>query len=94
MHEVTLLHKNIRVTGRVQGVGFRFACKKLAISLGIKGFVKNQYDGSVYIEAEGTKLQMHHFLDWCSKGPQYASIENVSITDDCVKGFGYFEITF
>ena len=43
----------ITVKGRVQGVGFRFSTVREAEELGIKGFVENRMDGSVYIEAEG-----------------------------------------
>ena len=92
--EIQIFHKNIRVFGRVQGVGFRFACRKTAVSYGIKGFVKNLYDGSVYIEAEGTKAQMNYFIDWCSKGPQYAGIDEVRVTEGNFKNFSHFDITF
>jgi acylphosphatase len=94
MNTVNIVHKNIHVKGRVQGVGFRFACKKMAISLGIKGFVKNNYDGSVYIEAEGNELQVFHFIEWCQKGPQYANIEEVFVKEGDLKDFSHFEITF
>jgi len=46
-------HVNITVKGRVQGVGFRYSAMEAAEELGIKGFVRNMPDGSVYIEAEG-----------------------------------------
>jgi acylphosphatase len=94
MPEINTIHKNIRVIGRVQGVGFRYSCKRMAISLGIKGFVKNLYDGSVYIEAEGSEVQLHHLIEWCNKGPLNAYIEEVLITEADLKGFAYFEINF
>ncbi len=43
----------LRVTGRVQGVGFRYYAQKKALELGVNGYVRNRPDGSVYIEAEG-----------------------------------------
>jgi acylphosphatase len=46
-------HFNIRISGRVQGVFFRASTKAKAEELGISGFVQNEPDGSVYIEAEG-----------------------------------------
>jgi acylphosphatase len=94
MNNIQIVHKRIKIIGRVQGVGFRFACRKMAISLGIKGFVKNLYDGSVYIEAEGTELQISHFIEWCNVGPPYAEIEEVTINDNKLKGFSHFDITF
>jgi acylphosphatase len=93
MPDIRKIHKNIRVTGRVQGVGFRFACRNMAHSLGIKGFVKNLYDGSVYIEAEGTEVQLQHFLHWCQEGPAYANVNEVFTDAGEVKGFKFFDIT-
>ena len=92
MPNIRKIHKNITVIGRVQGVGFRFACRNMANSLGIKGFVKNLYDGNVYIEAEGTELQLRHFIDWCYKGPSYANVSDLIESEDTVKGFKYFDI--
>ena len=43
----------LKISGRVQNVGFRYHTRKKAQEMGISGFVKNQVDGSVYIEAEG-----------------------------------------
>ncbi len=92
MPDIRKIHKNITIIGRVQGVGFRYACKNMANSLGIKGSVKNLYDGSVYIEAEGTELQLRHFIEWCSNGPSYANVTDVKVIDDEVKEFRYFDI--
>lgn len=92
MPDIRKIHKNIIVIGRVQGVGFRFACRNMANSLGVKGFVKNLYDGNVYIEAEGTKVQLQHFIDWCYKGPTYANVSEIKESEDSVKEFKFFDI--
>jgi len=68
----------IHVNGYVQGVGFRWRTVREAAALGIKGFVRNMPDGSVYIEAEGTRKQLRYFVDWCKKGPGYVE----SVTTD------------
>lgn len=68
----------INVKGRVQGVGFRYSAVREAKRRGITGFVKNQYDGSVYIEAEGTSEQLLDFVMWCQKGPGFVK----SVTAD------------
>lgn len=68
----------IHVNGYVQGVGFRWRTVREAASIGIKGFVRNMPDGSVYIEAEGTRKQLGYFVDWCKKGPGYVE----SVTTD------------
>ena len=45
----------IIVFGTVQGVGFRYTTKAIADNMGIKGIVRNQSDGTVYIEAQGNR---------------------------------------
>ena len=73
--EEKLLYR-IHVMGYVQGVGFRFRTMREAVSRGLKGFVKNMADGSVYIEAEGSRKQLKDFVGWCKKGPGY--VESVT----------------
>jgi acylphosphatase len=87
-------HKNITISGNVQGVGFRFSTKSMANSLGIKGFVKNLYNGDVYIEAEGNEIQLRHFIEWCHKGSSYSRVHDVKIEEGELKNFTYFEVTF
>lgn len=73
-----LLYK-IRVTGWVQGVGFRWNASKEARIRGIKGIVKNLSDGSVYIEAEGPVEQLNDYIEWCRKGPGFGYVESVNV---------------
>ncbi len=63
----------IYVRGRVQGVGYRWSALREANRRGIKGFVRNQDDGSVYIEAEGHYEKLLDFIEWCRSGPGYVS---------------------
>jgi Acylphosphatases len=72
-----LLYK-IHVTGRVQGVGFRWNAANEARSLGITGYIKNLSDGSVYIEAEGSGENLKVFVEWCKKGPGHSLVEFVN----------------
>lgn len=78
MKEITLY--KIHVTGHVQGVGFRWRTVIEARNLGISGFVKNLPDGSVYIEAEGTRTRLAAFIDFCRNGPGH--VDSV-ITEEC-----------
>jgi len=73
--EEKLLYK-IHIKGYVQGVGFRWRTLREAVSRDIKGLVKNMPDGSVYIEAEGTRKQIRDFVEWCKKGPGH--VESVT----------------
>ncbi len=73
-----LLYK-IHVKGRVQGVGFRWNAVREARNSGIYGFVKNLSDGSVYLEAEGSREKLDNYVNWCKKGPGYAFVESVTV---------------
>ncbi len=85
-------HWNIKITGTVQGVGFRVNTRRRARGLGITGFVRNEPDGSVYIEAEGTEKQLDNFLDWCGKGPTFAQVDDVKVEKGEVRKYGKFRI--
>lgn len=86
------VHYTIRVYGKVQGVFFRASTQDKAESLGILGWVKNEPDGTVKIEAEGPEQQMQEFIDWCKQGPTYAKVEKVDLKEDNPQGFVRFEI--
>jgi acylphosphatase len=87
-----MLHKKIKVIGKVQGVFFRVSAKKKAEELNIKGIVRNEKDCSVYIEVEGDEPEIRKFIDWCKKGPLGAAVANVEIIDGPVKNFQNFQI--
>ncbi|HKK40808.1 MAG TPA: acylphosphatase [Bacteroidales bacterium] len=89
--EDRLLYR-IRVTGRVQGVGFRWNAANEARNIGIKGIVKNLYDGSVYIEAEGTSNQLKSYLEWCRKGPSFSRVDKVDVETGPAPGYNDFRI--
>ncbi len=82
----------IEVTGRVQGVGYRAFVLRVAESMEIKGFVKNQYDGSVLIEAEGPAEKLQFFLDQCKAGPGWAHVSEVTKNELPVEGSVLFKI--
>jgi acylphosphatase len=84
---------SVRVAGKVQGVFFRASAKQQADDLGLSGFVRNQPDGSVYIEVEGEEDQLEEFLYWCKRGPQHARVDSIDITEIDFKGFEDFEVT-
>lgn len=94
MPNIRKKHRKITVIGNVQGVGFRYSTKNMANSLGIKGIVKNLYNGDVYIEAEGSEVQLRHFIDWCRQGSSYSRVDEVKIEDGELKHYSQFEITF
>ena len=60
MSQLTIVRKHMRFTGRVQGVGFRYRAKYAANGMGITGWVRNEWDGSVEMEAQGTEKQINY----------------------------------
>lgn len=85
-------HINIKVRGKVQGVFFRASTKAVADQMGVKGLVKNEKDGSVYIEAEADVITLEMFIEWCNEGPEKAKVENVQVEDGEVKNYRNFEV--
>ena len=59
----------LKIAGKVQGVGFRYFCREKARLHSISGFVKNLPDGSVYAEAEGNPENLRAFVECCRVGP-------------------------
>ncbi len=89
--EHKILYK-ISVKGMVQGVGFRWNAATEARKRGISGFVRNLPDGSVYIEAEGTKKMLDSYVEWCKKGPLFSSVESVITGSFPPEGYSGFAI--
>lgn len=87
----SLRHLDIRVTGHVQGVGFRYHARLKAYELGIYGRVRNEADGSVHIEAEGTEDDLRDFIAWCWHGPVRARVDSVRFAEGKMRNFMTFE---
>jgi acylphosphatase len=82
----------IRVIGRVQGVGFRYYAVMKAKEFNISGFVKNMPDDTVFIEAEGTEDNLDQFVLWCEKGPVSARVDRLELTPGIIKHYKTFGI--
>lgn len=85
-------HVNIKVIGKVQGVFFRASTRSKADDLGVKGFVRNEPDGSVYIEAEGTEEQLNRLVEWCKEGPPSARVDALETNEATLIGYNQFNI--
>jgi acylphosphatase len=85
-------HLNLHITGKVQGVFYRDTTKRKAHEFGVHGFVRNQPDGSVYAEVEGTQEALDALVAWCHEGPDMAVVAGVVVTEGEVVGFSGFEI--
>jgi len=68
---------HVIVSGRVQGVGFRWATEAKALELGLHGWVCNRPDGRVEAEFEGTHAALDAMESWCWQGPRMALVDSV-----------------
>ncbi len=83
------------ISGRVQGVGFRYNTKKKARNLGVTGWVKNLPDGRVEVVAEGEDNELEDLIDFCNEGPMLASVKEVEVSEEDFKDeFSEFSIRY
>ncbi len=68
------------ISGRVQGVGFRASCQRQAVALGLTGWVRNRWDGTVEALFEGPAEAVDAMLAWCHQGPPAAYVTGVEVT--------------
>ncbi|HTE25332.1 acylphosphatase [Flavitalea sp.] len=82
----------IIVKGKVQGVTYRETTRRKAVTLGLSGTVENLDNGDVLIIATGDPGTLEGFVRWCHKGPQLASVSEVSSTEIPLHYFTGFSI--
>lgn len=70
------------ISGRVQGVSFRYYTYHEALKLGLHGWVRNLWDGRVEAEFQGEKADIQRMLEWCEHGPAAARVEIVEVDWD------------
>lgn len=87
-----MVRYRIKVKGKVQGVFYRSTAQAKAKELGLSGWVKNEEDGSVLIEAEGEEQKILKLIDWCKEGPRAAIVNDVEYEQVDPKGVNGFEI--
>lgn len=70
------------VTGMVQGVGFRyFVVTKVRAIGGLSGWVRNRYDGSVEVEAQGSRAAVAQLISALKVGPRWSQVEHVEVRE-------------
>ncbi|MFQ6072267.1 MAG: acylphosphatase [Methanosarcinales archaeon] len=86
---------HIFISGRVQGVFFRSFTRKIAIQLGISGWVRNLKDGRVEVLAEGEKEVLERFIKKLQIGPEYSKVDDLDLTwEDYLGKFKQFIIRY
>jgi acylphosphatase len=81
-----------KISGRVQGVGFRYSCYHEARRLGLSGWVRNEFNGDVEVWAEGRAEKLDRLLQWLHRGPPGARVDSVDCTRRQSAGYRGFEI--
>ena len=76
----------LRVTGNVQGVGYRLWATRTAAGLGLRGWVRNRRDGSVEVLATGAPEAVTALVEACRHGPRSACVSNLTATPDADDG--------
>jgi acylphosphatase len=71
----------VRVHGRVQGIGYRYACVQQANALGVTGWVRNRMDDSVEAMLQGTPQQVARMCEWMRDEMPAALVERMDVTD-------------
>lgn len=89
------VRSHVLVSGDVQGISFRYYTKQKAISLGVKGWVRNLSSGEVEAIFEGLEDKIKEMIEWCKKGPWLTKVNNVRVEFSEYKGeFEGFEIRY
>lgn len=73
--------RNVRITGRVQGVGFRDAMVVKANELGARGWVRNRSDGSVEALVAGEESVVQALIEWAHRGPTGSMVDAVHVSE-------------
>jgi len=86
---------HIIVSGNVHGVFFRSSTRSMASLMGLKGWVRNTSDGRVEAVFEGDKEDILKIIEFCSRGPPGAHVDDMSVEWEDYKGkFSGFEIRY
>jgi acylphosphatase len=86
------LARHVLVSGRVQGVGFRWHTRARAQELGLVGWVANLPDGRVEAWLEGEPAALEAMLAWLAKGPPGARVTNVEVVEQAPRGLTVFGV--
>lgn len=77
---MTTITQHLRITGRVQGVGYRWHMACQARALGLTGWVRNRHDGSVEVQVSGPADAVQALVSWAHHGPELARVDGVVVS--------------
>lgn len=88
-----MVRAHLYVSGIVQGVGYRWSCRREGQGIGVTGWVRNLDDGRVEAVVQGTKEQVEQLIKWCYRGPSEARVSDIAVTyEDGLEDFKDFGI--
>ncbi len=88
-----MIRAHLYIRGQVQNVGFRSSTRRKALQLGLRGWVRNLYDGRVEVVAEGQEEKVDELIEWCRRGPLTAHVSGVEVIREEPTGeFGTFGV--
>jgi acylphosphatase len=73
-----MIARRLVVSGRVQGVGYRFAMTEAARAIGVTGWVRNRPDGTVEAVVQGEDDRVEQMVTWCRRGPPAARVAAIA----------------
>jgi acylphosphatase len=86
------MRRRVVVHGRVQGVFFRDTTRRLALEQGVRGWVRNTWEGTVEAVLEGSPAAVERLVDFAHRGPSGARVERVEVFDEDEEGLTGFSI--
>jgi len=91
-YRLHVLRYRVLISGRVQGVLFRDACRRLAVQNGVVGWVRNLPDGRVEAVFEGQDDDVRRMVDWAHGGPRLAEVSDIAVQSEPPEGLTAFQV--
>jgi acylphosphatase len=89
-----MIRRRVVVHGDVQGVFFRDTCRREAQAAGVRGWVRNNPDGSVEAVFEGEDAAVETLCRWCEKGTSHSRVDRVDVRAEDPVGESGFRVTY
>ena len=83
---------HLLIKGKVQGVFYRASAKDVALTLDLKGWIKNTREGHVESIVAGSEKSLQQYIEWCRKGPAKAVVQSINVTSIKDENFHEFRI--
>ena len=81
MTENMIKRIKVKITGQVQGIGFRWSAYEQFVELGLTGKAENSRDGSVDVDVSGEDFNLEKFIEWAKVGPEGARVSGVEVSE-------------